>query len=140
MTSEVTPSVQPVADKAEEKLLKSLRSLTSFIALGSWVSLVLSLYLIWLLIVYHFPLILVVNTFWTLIVTGLLFWCVHLLKQQSRLAFRIYALIIASGVVYSLTLHFLIRRPFSFLNILPYFIPALILIQLYQLQRKGILH
>ena len=140
MTSEVTPSVQPVADKAEEKLLKSLRSLTSFIALGSWVSLVLSLYLIWLLIAYHFPLILVVNTFWTFIVTGLLFWCVHLLKQQSRLAFRIYPLLIASGVVYSLTLHFLIRRPFSFLNVLPYFIPALILIQLYQLQRKGILH
>jgi len=114
MASTKRSSAQATETRAQEdeKSLRSLRSLGSFITLGAWAG----------------------------VLAGALFWCDRLLQQKRQLALVIYTYVMLFGWSAILIMRLVSSRPlFGLRDLLGLIVPAVILFEMHRLRQKGFL-
>ena len=127
-------------DSGDEKSIRSLRSLSSFITLGAWLGILAGIFLIWSMIAYKWGSSALVSIVLSFAMAGALFWCGRLLDQKRQLAITIYiATIIASWFIVLITRVINSRTLFASRDLISLIVPVVILFEMYRLRRKGLL-
>ena len=124
----------------DEKSIKSLRSLTSIITLGAWLSMLAGIYLVWSFVAYHFGIFTLVSAILSFVMGGLLFWCDRLLAQKRRFAITIFASMTIVSWSVILILRLINSRPlFRTTDLVSLVLPGAILFEMFRLRQKGLL-
>ena len=124
----------------DEKTLKSLRSLGSFITLGAWAGVLGGLFLIWSTIAYKWGAWAWFGIIISFASAGALFWCDRLLQQKRQLALVVYTYFLLFGWTIVLIMRLVSSRPLFGIGDLPgLIVPALILFEMHKLRQKGVL-
>jgi len=135
-------SAQVTENKAQEdeKTLRSLRSLGSFITLGAWAGVLGGIFLIWSTLAYKWGLSALVGIIISFASAGALFWCDRLLQQKRQLALVVYTYVMLFGWTIVLIMRLVSSRPlFGLRDLLGLIVPAVILFEMHRLRQKGIL-
>jgi hypothetical protein len=140
-TTEPTPQQSPTSKiQEDEKSIKSLRSLTSFITLVAWVNVLVGIYLIWVMVAYHLGISTLVSIILSFAIAGTLFWCDRLLEQKRRSAITIYALMMIVIWLVVLIMRLISSQPlFRLIDLAGLILPGAILFEMYRLRRRGFL-
>jgi|ERR671924_1344354 hypothetical protein len=142
MASTKSISAQGTENKVpeDEKSLRSLRSLGSFITLGAWAGVLGGLFLLWSMIAYKWGGFAVVGIILSFATAGALFWCDRLLQQKRQLALVVYTYVMLFSWSAVLIMRLVSSRPlFGVRDLLGLIVPAVILFEMHKLRQKGIL-
>jgi hypothetical protein len=124
----------------DEKSLKSLRSLGSFITLGAWSGVLVGLFLIWSMIAYKWGIFAWISIIVSFATAGALFWCDRLLQQKRQLALVVYTYVMLFGWSAVLLMRLVSSRSlFGVTDLLGLIVPAMVLFEMHRLRRKSIL-
>ncbi len=131
---------QPSPLITDEKVIRSLQSLASFIALGAWLGILAGIFLIWSMISYRWGISAIVSIVLVFAISGVLFWCSKLLEQKSQLAITVYTVtMIASWVIVLITRLASSRPLLGARDLLSLIVPGIILFEMYRLRQKKVL-
>lgn len=134
------PEQQPSPEITDEKLIRSLRSLASFIALGAWLGILAGIFLVWSMIAYKWGISAVVSIVLSFAISGALFWCSRLLEQKSQLAITVYTATMITSWFLILIMRLVNSRPlFGSRDLLSLIVPGVILFEMYWLRQKKVL-
>ena len=124
----------------DEKSLRSLRSLGSFITLGAWAGVLGGIFLLWSMIAYKWGIFAVVGIIISFATAGALFWCDRLLQQKRQLALVVYTYVMLFSWSVVLIMRLVSSRPLvGVRDLLGLIVPAVILFEMHKLRKKGIL-
>jgi hypothetical protein len=135
-TKNISAQATETKVQEDEKSLKSLRSLGSFITLGAWAGVLGGLFLIWSMIAYKWGAWAWFGIILSFASAAALFWCDRLLQQKRQLALVVYTYFMLFSWTLVLILRLVSSRPlFGIRDVLGLIVPALILFEMHKLRQ-----